>query len=303
MTCLGATAKPVDIYSTQFEVAQGFKPELDLAGQDGWTKIGSGGNGLVTNFFAGQGQQAYIGFTPPAAGDTNLFLYRPVNFSPVAAGLPLVRFSTLLTMIDSNNDEYDFFQWSVYNQDGDRLLTVDFDVFATNVSYALDGNNPFVNTGVKFGFGTPYTLTITMNFASNRWSATLNSALLATNQPLTTTGRPLTLGDVDAVWDLYDPARPGSNYMVFDNYSITAGAFSPALPPPPRLEVLGRTGNGLTGLRLTGQSGNKFAIEATTNFTHWTALKTNLLLDGSFDYLDTTAPTLSRRLYRARWVP
>src|SRR5436190_6207469 len=137
-----------------------------------------------------------------------------------------------------------------------------------------------------------------MNFASNRWSATLNSALLATNQPMTTTGKQLTLGDVDAVWTLYITTAPGDNFMLFDNYTITAEALT-----PPRLTFLGRTGNGQTLLRLNGQTGSKFAIEASTNLVNWTALKTNLVTDGSFDYVDTGAPAFSRRLYRARWVP
>jgi hypothetical protein len=52
-----------------------------------------------------------------------------------------------------------------------------------------------------------------------------------------------------------------------------------------------------------GSSGVRFAIDATTNFAAWTPLRTNVVSDGFFDYLDTSATALSRRLYRARWVP
>jgi len=297
-----AVAAPTNIFSTQFEFSQGYSTNLDLAGQNGWIKYGTGGNGVVTNFIPGQGQQAYVGFTPPSEGDTNLFLLRPINFSPVAAGLPLVRFTTLMSIEDSTNDDFDFFQWSVYNITSNRLFTLDFDNFSTNISYALDGTNTYVSTGVKFAPGATYTLTVTMNFASNRWSATLNSTLLTTNLPMTTTGLPLTLGDVDAVWDLFDPDFPGNNFMLFDNYTITADALPTAQPPRPRLILLNRSG-GQTSLRLNGQSGSRFAIEASTNLIHWTALKTNLVSDGTFDYVDTTATALARRLYRARWVP
>jgi hypothetical protein len=180
------------------------------------------------------------------------------------------------------------------------LLAIDFDTGSTNVGYFLDGTQ-YVNTGVQFALGATYTLTITMNFAANLWSATLNSALLATNQPITTTSKQLTLGDVDAVWSVYFPAAPGNNFMVFDNYTITADAI--IAPPRPRLTVLGRTTDGQTLLRLYGQDGSQFAIDASTNLVNWTALKTNLVTGGSFDYDDTGAPAFKRRFYRARWVP
>jgi len=295
-----AVAAPTNIFSTQFEFSQGYSTNLDLAGQNGWIKYGTGGNGLIPA--AGQGQQAYIGYSAPNPGGKTLFLLRPINFSPVATGLPLVKFTTLFSIEDSTNDQFDFFQWSVYNINGNRLFTLDFDNFSTNISYALDGTNSYVNTGVKFAPNATYTLTVMMNFASNRWSATLNSTLLATNLPITTTALPLTLGDVDAVWELYAPASPGNNFMLFDNYTITAEALPTAQPPQPRLSLLGRSA-GQTSLRLTGQSGSKFAIEGSTNLIHWTALKTNLVSGGTFDYVDSGAAALNRRLYRARWVP
>jgi hypothetical protein len=234
-----------------------------------------------------------------------LFLYRPINYSPLAAGLPLVRFSTLMRIQDSTNGEYDFFQWSVYNLTGDRLFTLDFDnstSYPTNINYALDGDNPYVSTGTRFFPGSNYTLTVTMNFASNRWSATLNAIVLATNLPMTTTSLPLTLGDVDAVWERAITNFPGNNLLLFDNYTLTAESLPGPQPAPPKLTVLSRAA-GQTSLQLTGQSGSHFAIEASTNFVNWTALKTNLISDGSFDYVDTGAAALNRRLYRARWVP
>ena len=288
---------PTNLFSTQFESAQGYNPNLNLAGQNGWTAFGSGGNGLTNGFFGGQGQQAYVGYFPPAPGYSNLFVWQPINFSPVAADLPLVKFTTLMSIVGSTNGQFDFFQWQVFNNQTQPLIVIDFDTDTTKVGYFLDGTQ-YVDTGVKFGLGATYTLTVTMNFASNRWSATLNSALLATNQPMTTTGKQLTLGDVDAVWTLYITTAPGDNFMLFDNYTITAEALT-----PPRLTFLGRTGNGQTLLRLNGQTGSKFAIEASTNLVNWTALKTNLVTDGSFDYVDSGAPAFSRRLYRARWVP
>jgi len=235
--CAAAT----NLYFTQFEPGEGFNPNLDLIGQGGWVGAGSGGNGLVSNFFAGEGQQAFIGFSPPAPGEDLLFVWRPVDFDPLAVGLPLVTFSVLMSIEDSSitNGQYDFFQWSVYNLAGDRLFTLDFDNFTTNVSYLLDGTNDFVATGVTFTPGVSYPLTLTMNFASNRWSAALGASVLATNQPLTTTNAQLTLGDVDATWLLYDPDAPGDNYLLFDNYRITAEPLMSSAIPSAQLRMLG----------------------------------------------------------------
>lgn len=294
-----AMAISTNLFSTQFETTEGYDINFELIGQAEWLGEGSGGNGLVTNFIASQGQQAYIGFFPPAANDDALFVWRPLNFAPLAAGLPVVQFSVLISFVDSANEEYDNFQWRVYNIQGQRLFTLDFDNYFTDVSYQLDGTNTLVQTGISFNHDVEYVLTVTMNFSANRWSARLGNSLLATNQPITTVNAALTLGDVDAVWWVFDPERPGDNFMLFDNYQITAELPS---PPPPQLQLLGRTGDGQTLLRVTGQENARFAIEATTNWTHWIALKTNPISGGSFDYVDVAAPAFPQRFYRARWV-
>ncbi|MBE0541591.1 MAG: hypothetical protein IH623_09410 [Verrucomicrobia bacterium] len=295
-----ASAATTNLFSTQFEPAEGYDIDFELVGQAGWLGEGSGGNGLVTNFIAGQGQQAYIGFFAPETNDDSLFLWRPLNFAPLAAGLPIVKFSVLLSFVDSANDEYDNFLWSVYNHQTNRLFTLDFDNYFTDVSYQLDGTNTLVQTGISFNHDVAYLLTVTMNFAENRWNARLGNSLLATNQPITTTNAALTLGDVDAVWAVFEPERPGDNFMLFDNYQVSAQLPS---PPPPQMQLLGRTGDGQILLRVSGQENMRFAVDATTNWTHWTALKTNLVSGAYFDYVDVSAPAFSQRFYRVRWVP
>ena len=72
----GATAQTpsaasTTIFSTGFERSEGYDDQYVLIGQNGWLSFGSGGNGLVTNFFEGFGQQAFIGLTGPTnAGET-----------------------------------------------------------------------------------------------------------------------------------------------------------------------------------------------------------------------------------------
>jgi hypothetical protein len=254
----------------------------------------------VTNFIAGQGQQAYIGYSAPAAGDDQLVAWQPLNYSPLAANQPIVKFSVLMSIVDSTNDDFDNFRWSVYNGAVDRLFSLDFDNYYTNVSYLLDGTNGLVTTGVSFAPGSNYTLLVTMNFAANRWSATLNNALLATNQLITTTGAALNLGDIDAVWLVYDTNAPGDNFMLFDNYRVTAEA-----PPmtSAQMECLGHNGKGWALLRVFGPDDSRWAVEGTTNLLNWSALKTNVVSGGYFDMFDMTAVGLTQRLYRARLVP
>ena len=295
-------AAPTNIFFTAFEPGQGYTTASNLVGQAGWMGEGSGGNGIVNEFITGQGQQAYIGYSAPAVGDDQLVAWQPLNFSPLAARLPVVKFSVLISIVDSttNNNQFDNFRWSVYNTQVDRLFSLDFNNYYTNINYLLDGTNTLVATGISFASGANYTLFVTMNFASNRWSATLNNALLATNQPITTTGAALDLGDVDAVWLVYDTNAPGDNFMLFDNYHVTAEA----LPvPPAQMEFLRRTVEGWALLRVFGLDGSRWAVEGTTNLLNWSALRTNVVSGISFDVVDTTAAGLKQRYYRARLVP
>ena len=198
-----------------------------------------------------------------------------------------------MSIVDSTSTNRDDFYWSVYNSQNQRLFTVDFFNDDLGIYYALDGTNNFVWTGRTFTNEVDYALVITMNFTKNSWGATLDGAPLVTNRPITTTGAPLNLGDVDAVWVINtDNPTNGDNYMVFDT-----------APPAPTLQILGRTGDGQVLLRLLGQSDARFSIDATTNLTQWTALKTNTINDGFFDYVDSSAPAFARRYYRARWAP
>lgn len=294
---LGAST---NVFVTQFEPGEGYTNNFDLVGQGGWLGEGTGGNGIVSNFIPGQGQQAYIGFAAPAPGEDYFVAWHPLNFNPLAAGLPIVRFSVLMGIVDSTNDGFDNFRWTVYNRQVEKLFSLDFDNYFTNVSYLLDGTNGLRDTGVSFAPGANYTLLVTMNFAANRWSATFNNMLLATNQPITTTGATLDLGDIDGEWLIYETNAPGNNYLLFDNYGVTAEAL-PA--PPAQVEFLDLTDEGWALLRIFGQTGSRWAVEATTNFLNWTALNTNVVSGTSFDVVDTTAVGLKQRYYRARHVP
>lgn len=298
-----------NLYFTQFEAAD-YTTGFTLAGQQNWDSEGSGGNGLIPGGI--QGQSAFIGYTPPNPADDSLILWHPINYNPVAAGYPIVKFSTLVNIIDSTNHNYDIFRWSVFNQQLDRLFSIDLDNKYTDVSYLLDGTNTVVVTDLQFTNNVSYQLNITMNFAANRWSATFNNQIIATNQFITTVNAPLTLADIDAVWlinqksytngqgQVFTTNAPGNNYMMFDNFRVTAETIPIT---PAQVKFLGRTTEGWGLLRVTGPDGLRWAVEATTNFVNWTALKTNLISDGYADLVDNTSAGMTRRFYRARYVP
>src|SRR5580765_965591 len=70
------------IYQTGFEFSEGYSTNKDLVDQNGWVKFGSGGNGIVSDFIPGKGQQAYVGFTPPTTNvDSSLFVLQPLNLN------------------------------------------------------------------------------------------------------------------------------------------------------------------------------------------------------------------------------
>ena len=295
--CTRAAAAPITLYSTQFE---NFNPANDLIGQNQWVGEGNGGNGLVDEFYVGFGLSAYVGFSPPTTNA--LVAWRPVNHVPT--NRPIVDVTLDMSVVDSTNAlRRDEFRWSVYNIQGQRLFSVIFDNRDLGIYYLLDDvAGQYQHSTHTFTNDTPYTLHIRMDFASNRWDAWRDGGHIITNQLITTTNAARTFGDVDAVWLLRPAFSPvaGDNFMVFDNLLITADV---AAVPAPTLSAPLPISGGQYLIRVNGTEGAKFAVHASTNLTSWTALKTNVISGGYFDYLDTTAVGLPRRYYRAKWIP
>ncbi|MCF7669802.1 MAG: hypothetical protein K9N48_08515 [Verrucomicrobia bacterium] len=297
-------AEPVNLYSTAFEKDEGFDRNYTLIGQGGWVGFGTGGNGLVENAFTGQGQQAYIGYSPPETNGDYLSVWHPIDFTPGTNANNLVQFSVWMSIIDSTYANYDDFRWSVYNTAEERLFTVDFDNAALLISYSLDNDAGFVSTGLNFETNTLYELTINMNFQSNRWNAYLGNYQIVPAREITTKGAELTLGDIDAVWAIRNPAMPGDNYMLFDNYKISVlNPTNAPLPNPGTLHLLGYTENMLT-LKFTGSPDKTYNLQASQDLLNWSTIKTfTVPNDGEFDYIDTAVPGNSKKFYRTKWTP
>jgi len=283
------------IYRTGFESFEGYSTNFTLSGQNNWIHEGTGGNGIVTDFIPGAGQSAYIGFTPPGATEFNN-VWRPINLAPVPTNLSVVTFSVTMMVVDSNNGRQDDFRWSIYNTNGARLFSLDFDNSTTGINYGLDDGAGFTATGFQFTRGAVHELVITLNFLRNRWQASLDGTVLTAPLPITTTNAALNLGDIDAVWAIRTPGSAGNNYLVFDNYQI---AGEPRIASPTLLSAT-RQGDGSLRLQVQAEQATRNAIEVSTNLTSWTAVATNSALDGMFDVLDSAPLTLPRRFYRVR---
>ncbi len=296
-----ATAEgvPQTLFYTGFEAGEGYNAGKPLRGQQGWLGEGSGGNGLVRDFFEGMGQQAFLGFAPPAPKDTALSVWRPFRVPAPPPERPVWKFSVWMQIVDSTNGEYDDFRWSAYNTEGHRLFSLDFDNASLEINYLLDDTNGFRSTGFTFSTEVIYRLEIWMNFARNNWQAVMNGQVVVDAQPLTTTGARLDLSDLGAVWVLRTPGRPGDNYLLFDEYTLTS---EPTDRIPASLEARGLNARGEFELYLHAERHRTFALEVSTNLIEWVSLGTNTLAEGWWFFVDASAPGYPVSFYRAREV-
>jgi hypothetical protein len=306
VSSLSAQAAVELLYATGFEHTEGFDAAYELPQQNGWvgypyfTNEGAiNASGIISNTTSPPSQEAYVGFFAPSPPRSFVSVWKPVNHIP--AERPVVRFEVLMTITPSsaNRPNLDIFRWSVYNMEGNRLFSIDFDNFFLDVSYELDGAPTNVVTSQRFTNDVPFRFSLTMDFLSNRWSAAMDEAPFLTGLPITTTNAPLNLGDVDAVWAIINSNAPGDNFMVFDDYRVTA---EPAGTDTAWLRPLGLVAGGFL-LQLYGPESCRYAVDVSTNLATWTPLKTNVVTGGYFDYLDTPVRGSALRAYRARLVP
>jgi len=295
--CLSAT---IPVFQTGFETEEGYNADFDLEGQQGWlgtSDYHESDNGLISDYFPGLGQHAYIGFSGEGIGEDAVYVWHPLEIIPPQ--FPIAHFSVTMLIEDSLEvTKRDYFDWTVFNPNEEQLFTLEFDNNDLGIYYALENGTNFIWTGAVFERSTAYNLTIDMDFSRNRWSAALDGNPIVNEKVITQFGSTLELADVDAVWIYRDPNAPGDNFMVFDNYSITASSID-----RPYLTNLTQLANGTALFRVVGEVGRRYAVEVTTDFSEWSILSTNTADNGFFDYVDETAVDYPTSFYRARLAP
>ena len=101
-----------------------------------------------------------------------------------------------------------------------------------------------------------------------------------------------------AEWAITDVDSPGDDYMLFDNYQITA-----APVPVPSLRASLANGTNAS-IRVSSETNFSFVVEASPDLLNWSAVDTNVTgTGGYFDFIETNALAAPARYYRARWVP
>jgi Immunoglobulin I-set domain len=243
---------PVAVYSTAFEAANGFFSSYPLAGHGGWLATGTAATGIKVNAISGYGQQAFVGFNNPTPA-TSTLAYVPLNYTVNTNSTPLVQFSVLMQINATVSSSYNsIFGWVVRNASGQQLFSLSFDDYTKAINYTLDSGSP-ISTGSTFNNSVAYNLVVTMDFSHNNWSASLNGMTVVSSAPITTLGSALTLGDIDASDAIRQTSNPGTDGMLFDNYTVTAGpALAPAILQGPASLTIAAGNNAFLGALVSG---------------------------------------------------
>lgn len=305
----GANAKVARVlFETGFERFEGYDSALDLVdssgrGQNGWTSVGYGGNGILADVIPDfSGQYAYIGFLPSTNRSGFFNVFRPIRFTPTSNSPPVLVFHVTMSIRDEHPAAAtaDDFRWSVYTPDDKRLFTVDFHGTDQTINFALDDNEGFQETGYLFDYGATYDLEITMSFGRNRWSAALNGTTVIFEERITTRGTTLALGSIDAVWAANASGTWDDNYLLFDDYRITA---YPPADIASLLEVTGVAANGTATVRIWGEPGVSYLVRSTNDFITWTDRGTVVATapDGIATFQD--AQPAAARFYQVVSIP
>ena len=296
------------IYETDFS---DFPAGVDtIAGTNGWsaTPSGDGSSGTLSPAAHPQlGQSAYVGFNPPT--DDFVGIWRPLNRDPVAEGNPVVEFSADLIIIDSTNGIYDIFSLRFYNSSIDLLATITFDNRNLNI-HTWDGNG-FRDTGRNFENGPLFTLSGTINFATNTWSAKMVSSSpgsdhvpLFTDLPFHSGGHPVDLGLLLFAWQLDDQtgASAGNNFMLIDNYSVSFAAQGAA----PRVTRTWTSAGGVFNMTWDAIEGYSYQVRHSPDLKTWSGGLPNSTFTtgvGQTQHTFTDRSAGARRYYRVTATP
>jgi hypothetical protein len=197
-------------------------------------------------------------------------LWRSVNRDPLASDR-LIHFSTEMAIIDSDNEAYDSFYFSIFNQEDDLLASVVFDNSADAFGVWRYDSNAFHDLSQGYDHATRYQLSLTIDYTANQWSGWLDDLSLFENVPFTESEEVRNLGDVAVEWELSDVDNPGTNWVYFDDWTLRE---SDRVQAPPQEDALWlpeivRLPNGRIRLAWEAAAGETFVVERSADLMEW----------------------------------
>ena len=303
-----ATGAEVILYETDFS---SFSPgENQLVGNEGWesTHPDQGLHGIDNTILEDGNESGFLGFKAPSEGKL-ITLFRPLDYDPIAEGKPHVNFSVNLAVVDSTaeNEHFDSFHFSIYNRNVELLAGITFNNDEADLPLLRYDGNELISTGSSFKHAILTPLDFSINFETNRWSAAFDGISLFENEVFSDTDRTLDLGDISAEWDLTDEENPGNNWIVFDDWKVSASDTATEQPeaPAPRGEIIlriTRRPNGNVRLSFKTDPNVSYQIEYSNDLVDWKSDLPNSTVstaEPEASFMDRTARG-QRRYYRIR---
>ncbi len=262
-------AGEIELFYTDFE----HHPNGDdmLVGIDNWigNSVGTGSHGIDDGLIPALGKVAFIGFSQPSA--TFVSVMRRVDFNPLANAAPKVRFECFLGIEDSTNGMRDSFFITVRNIAGQALANLRF--INSNASQTLSvarlngAGQQFPTTTTLFR-GQLYFFSAIIDFAGNRWSTYLDGIPIFTDEVFHGGARSLDLGSVAAEWQLGTQltANYGNNFMIFDEWTITA---IEAGTVPFVIDRIERAPSGMRKITWIAEPRFSYQLEYSNNLVLW----------------------------------
>ena len=299
------------LYETDFE---NFTPGADnLVGTDGWvaTVTGQELHGIDDEIISGLGNSAYLGFFRPASNSTQtVTVFKPLTYDPIAAGEPIVEFETLIGIAASKDDpdtqfvdestREDRFLLTVYNIDGEPLASVIYDTRSNTFGLYRNNGSASFDTGFEFVIDEPQFLYFAIDMENNTWSATLDGAPIFTNALFNGTGRDRTLGTIAAEWNITNRFNPGDNWMLFDDWIVTAKARTTTFTEPFEIKKVERTADQKIQFTYPADAGCTYTVQSSTDLKTWRDLPNSPVTatqsDPAAKHTDA-APITDQRLY------
>lgn len=208
--------------------------------------------GIDSALVSGMGQTAALGcldhvsYTMPPTLTQFIRVGHKVDKDPVVTGgKPIVDFYCQIGLTQSTNGHHDDFEVLVYNFDDKVLGGLTFDL-TENKLFRYDANeyssgyvagvsaSPFTDTGLSLSplYGKVQELRMRVNYNTNTWSASVGGVQVVNNaiftkRPVASAAR--TFGSTQARWYISVPGFAGNNWMLFDDWIISAYA-EPTIP-------------------------------------------------------------------------